>query len=500
MVTCFFVTMSFSIAFAENKSVQTVNSDDPITVSRPNSQNYNVSNMKNDGAGLNAASPVNVEDKHISSSPSIINMNEKRKSARSSARASEFSFTGTIKTEGKFAWVYPISLANGQIVQAMMECPNNPNLDYDLYLSEYDAEAGNVTGNPLAISAYKTYFNTYPGGVSKTLEESLGYVNVSGEQKNYAIGVYSKTGSSETDEFKLHISLDYPRSNGDGTIKWPYELKESQNAFNVFGTINTNSTVSNGKVNSLNDNDWYQINTPKDFHMYAEYLNIDLFTNTADSETKNAECDVELYYTNDGQSMILIPGYSGSYLVGSNGLGSNGIYYIRVKPSSTFSGYTEYKLRTSHSELPADKLVITGLNSIAGSNNYEELVPWGKGYWLPYNGDWIKVKGYLANEYNVQVNNNDYKGYVLKAKWSSDGWPKLPEDDIIFGYKMGETSIGEKGTFEVEIKNIPPADGVHVNQGSVYVSTFDIATIDLWLKDVPSISGRVNHYHGADAY
>lgn len=262
MVACLFVTMSFSIAFAENKSVQTVDSDDPITVSRPNSQNYNVSNMKNDGVGLKAKSSVDVKDKNISSSPSIINMN---------ARASEFSFTGTIKAEGKFAWVYPISLANGQIVQAMMECPNNPNLDYDLYLFEYDAEAGNVTGNALEISAYKTYFNTYPGGVSKTLEESLGYVNVSGEQKSYALGVYSKTGSSETDEFKLHISLDYPRSNGDGTIKWPYELKESQNAFNVFGTINTNSTVTNGKVNSLNDNDWYQINTPKDFHMYAEY-------------------------------------------------------------------------------------------------------------------------------------------------------------------------------------------------------------------------------------
>lgn len=446
--------------------------------------------MKNDGVGLKAKSSVDVKDKNISSSPSIINMN---------ARASEFSFTGTIKAEGKFAWVYPISLANGQIVQAMMECPNNPNLDYDLYLFEYDAEAGNVTGNALAISAYKTYFNTYPGGVSKTLEESLGYVNVSGEQKSYALGVYSKTGSSETDEFKLHISLDYPRSNGDGTIKWPYELNESQNAFNVFGTINTNSTVSNGKVNSLNDNDWYQINTPKDFHMYAEYLNIDLFTNTADSETKNAECDVELYYTNDGQSMILIPGYSGSYLVGSNGLGSNGIYYIRVKPSSTFSGYTEYKLKTSHNELPADKLVITGLNSIAGPNNYEELVPWGKGYWLPYNGKWITVKGSVVNKNNIVVAGSYGK---VMAKWKSDGWPQLPDDDIIFGDITEESlkDVNSDGTFEITINDIPPADGMHVSQGSVYVSTFDIVTIDLWLKNSPSIIGRVNHYHGADAY
>lgn len=494
--TCFMVTLGFGSAFAAEKNnvgqQLEVAYGEAVEVSRPEAQTNSVDQMDGVDTGLTVDKSDVVPNTSLKSTPSIINMNTR-------STSNEFSFTGTIGTQGQFAWVYPITLANGQIVQAMLECPNNANLDYDLYLYEFDAANQSIVGNALAISAYKTLFNTYPSGTSKTLEEAIGYVNTSGGVKSYALGVYAKTGSSTTDSFGLKVSLDYPSANEDGSIHWPYEINESQNAANVFGVLNTNSTVSNGKINSLSDNDWFQINTPANFGTYAEYFNIDVLTNESNSTTANTHCEFELYKTTDGQSMTLIPKNTlGSYTVSSAGVGASGTYYLRIIPSSTFSSYTEYTLKTSHDELPASKLVISELDSIAGKNNYETLTPWGRGYWLPYNGTWITVRGSVTNRNNV-VMSGDYG--KVSAKWTSDGWPQFSENDPIFGAKTAESREDVKnGTFEVKIDGIPASDGVHLTQGSVYVSTFDIGTIRVWLKNNPSVTGTVNHFHGADAF
>lgn len=500
---CFMTVLGFGSAFAaeENNVGQQleVAYGETVEVSRPEAQSSSVDQMDGVDTGLTVDESDVAPNTSLKSTPSIINMNTR-------STSNEFSFTGTIGTQGQFAWVYPITLANGQIVQAMLECPNNANLDYDLYLYEFDAANQSIVGNALAISAYKTLFNTYPNGTSKTLEEAIGYVNTSGGVKSYALGVYAKTGSSTTDSFGLKVSLDYPSTNEDGSIHWPYEINESQNAANVFGVLNTNSTVSNGKINSLSDNDWFQINTPANFGTYAEYFNIDVLTNEANSTTANTHCEFELYKTTDGQSMTLIPKNAlGSYTVSSAGVGSSGTYYLRIIPSSTFSSYTEYTLKTSHDELPATQLLITGFDSIGGPNNFETLTPWGRGYWLPYNANWVAIEGYVANENGVKIDKSSFANQIVSAVWSSGGWNNLPDNDPIFGNKYSNDNdnnhkIKNDNTFRVRINGIPPAEGRWSNHGSVYVSTFDIDTVTVYLKDSPAMQCTRTFYHGADVY
>lgn len=484
MVACLFVTMSFSIAFAGNNdeklnSILNNKSNNEIHW-EPEQKTYSLNNIPKSNSSL-FKNNIIPNDRNISKSPSMY---------RAKRRSQDLSFNGTIDQEEEFAWLYPIQLEPKQIIQANLICPNNPNLDYDLYLFEYDEETGSIVGDIVAFSTYGTYFNTYPDGISKTLDESIGHVNKSDVMKSYAIGVYAKVGCSATDEFQLNVSFDGPILNENGKEEYPYEMNESQNANNIFGEINTNTNVTGGKINSVNDNDWFKLTIPSDFSMYAENLKIDL--KNEKSSQKNTFCTTELYYTTDGASMILVPKNNlGNYSVGNNGIANGEIYYLRVIPSDTFVSYTKYDLTTSAKRLAATNVVLTGFNSPQGPDSYVTLAAFGKGYWIEHDSKWISVTGYAVNENNYVV-----PDAYINAEWSSGGWNQLPDDDEIFGNRKAYTWSEKDGSFTVTIDGLPPAQGTRINNGSVYASRFDIDKISVWTSS-RSNEQIITFYHSA---
>ena len=157
--------------------------------------------------------------------------------------------TGAIKAENSVSYI-PVALAPGDIIQATLKLPVNPDLDYDLLLYEFDNE---TLGNCVKNSILTTYMNTYPDGTRKTLDEAIAYINTDNAVHSYAVIVYPSKGFSATETFGLTISLDqagyYDASEPNES---PIDVKK----------ITTNTNVVGNNLNVINDQDWFVINTP----------------------------------------------------------------------------------------------------------------------------------------------------------------------------------------------------------------------------------------------
>ena len=116
-----------------------------------------------------------------------------------SASNSTQSVLGTIANEGDYVYSI-ISLEPNEAINVTMECPKNPELNYDLFLYEVDSEG--YIGNMITGSVTETYMNTYPDGTTKTLDEAFSYKNNTTDVNYYAIIILAITGGSTTDTFK----------------------------------------------------------------------------------------------------------------------------------------------------------------------------------------------------------------------------------------------------------------------------------------------------------
>lgn len=110
-----------------------------------------------------------------------------------SATASTATYSGTITQEGDTQFLYPIYLQPGELLQARLDGPFSAQLDYDLYLYEFDMTTGNMNSKSVDVSSYGTYINNYEQGAA-SLPENVGARNTTGANKAYAIATTPKRG------------------------------------------------------------------------------------------------------------------------------------------------------------------------------------------------------------------------------------------------------------------------------------------------------------------
>ncbi|ONI46575.1 hypothetical protein AN640_00675 [Candidatus Epulonipiscium fishelsonii] len=167
---------------------------------------------------------------------------EVNKSSKSGTKFTE-SWTATIANQGDMVYVTTI-LEPHQILNATLVCPENENLNYDLFVYEMD-NLGNLT-KLVAGSNTETYMNEYTDGTVKTIDESAGFVNKGFETKEYAIIVVATEGGSTTDTFELTLSRDE---------RGKYDIAEpSDNAYMAYYIEND---VKGANLHIKNDQDWY---------------------------------------------------------------------------------------------------------------------------------------------------------------------------------------------------------------------------------------------------
>lgn len=81
----------------------------------------------------------------------------------------------------------------GELLQAQLDGPFSAQLDYDLYLYEFDMTTGNMNSKSVDVSSYGTYINNYEQGAA-SLPENVGARNTTGANKAYAIATTPKRG------------------------------------------------------------------------------------------------------------------------------------------------------------------------------------------------------------------------------------------------------------------------------------------------------------------
>ncbi len=104
------------------------------------------------------------------------------KASPTAATASSATYSGTITEEGGTQFLYPIYVKPGELLQAQLDGPFSEQLDYDLYLYEFDMTTGDINPNAIDASTYGTYFNKYEQG-SASVPENVGSRNATGSEK-----------------------------------------------------------------------------------------------------------------------------------------------------------------------------------------------------------------------------------------------------------------------------------------------------------------------------
>lgn len=295
------------------------------------------------------------------------------------------SWTGAIANEGEFAY-YITTLAPKQILSATLVCPQNPDLNYDLLL--YEIDANGYLGNMLNGSITETYMNTYPNGVTKTMDESLAYINNTAETKNYAVIVLATTGGSASDTFKLTLSIDvessYDALEYNNSPYDAYELPEL--------TVN-GQNVPQLSLHMSNDQDWFLLRNSSSEISLASIT----------TEVKGYQIEV---YTVDGNKMKLAKKSNGLYKI------QPGVNYIKVFADETEFISSEYLLSISGlSNSPSN--VQVHLNGDEGPNQYP---PYPQGKYFRFK-DKFCPEVHVFSEHGFPV-----PGYSVELFWESGGW------------------------------------------------------------------------------
>ena len=217
-------------------------------------------------------------------------------------------YEGTIAAEGQFQYV-TFALGENQIVQATLENPQNPALNYDLYLCTV-SDTGDL--EIIASCTLGTYVDPQTG---KTLDDALSYIHTDATAGAYALLVMATQGSSATDKFYLTVSLDTAGS---------YDANEPND--NPFAATNAaiGSEIS-GSLNVANDQDWYIIQNA-DPGVFAAGA---------------GDYKAEIYYATSGNTLALADLTSdGPYTL------YQGPYYVKVYSDADINGfvYGDYTL------------------------------------------------------------------------------------------------------------------------------------------------------------
>jgi hypothetical protein len=364
------------------------------------------------------------------------------------------SIKGTIPKEGGYTYV-TASLGTNQILQATLKCPNNKDLDYDLYIYEFKDDG--TLGNCVDSSTTTTYFNQYPDGTQNTLDEGVSYINKGTSVKRYAVIISSKKGASATDEFTLNLSLD---------IAGSYDAAEPNNNPYKAYTINQ-GTISGANLNVANDQDWYVWNVPADFNK----ANI-----TVDKGYK-----VEVYTAN-GTSMVLRnPDANNEYSL------SKGYYYVKVFNNSDNFTPSNYALNVNPTKLNPAKIIVD-MNGDMGKD------------FPSYDGtkNHLRFKNTLYPTVTVSSENGyAVSGCPVYLNWQSESWIEESGNRT----RVSETKYTQKdGTAVVPI-TVPTAIGVetYTNSGAkTFRHYFDIDTVRVVAGGSVTYTALVYHFAYSD--
>lgn len=206
-----------------------------------------------------------------------------------SANSITQSFTDFLTAEDD-AIAVQFSLEEGDIVNASLVCPNNANLDYDLYLVSVTDD-----GSPSLVSSCTlgTHIDSETG---KTVDEGISYVHNQATVGNFALLVVATTGSSSVDSFTLTVSIDTAGS---------YDRNEPNDS--PFTATRISSLSATGSLHVVNDQDWYIVN-----------MNSGVYSVTA------GDYQAEVYYVDDGDIMVR------ERKAGSNYVLDNRTYFVKV--------------------------------------------------------------------------------------------------------------------------------------------------------------------------
>lgn len=301
------------------------------------------------------------------------------------------TYSGVIPKEGEAVHLYPIYVKPGDVLQVQLDPPLSPQLNYDLYLYEFDMTTGNLNTTPIDYSIYGTYMNNYANG-TRTLSENVGTKNTTSGDKAYLVEVHAKQGGSINDPFNVTLAIS---SEYDA-----YETDE--NAFHAYGfTVNTSgSSLNTRSISSPIDNDWFAITVP-------ENRNYDALNLTLDAASTSKGYKVEVYGAYEGNQMKLL-----SSPTDQNVRIGTGSFYVCVYTTGQYDN-SNYLL-TVRPVLRADKIVITGFNSKEGPNDYPTY-RYGKHFRAK---DTLTVYGRVSTSDNYAVANAKVDVLWLNENWT----------------------------------------------------------------------------------
>lgn len=384
-------------------------------------------------------------------------------SAVSATTATYATYTGVLAREGESAYLYPVYVQAGEILQAQLDLPRSEQLDYDLYLYELDAS----TNTPVALidySIYGTYFNNYSYGRS-TISENVGVNNASASEKAYLLEVHAKKGGSINDPFYLTVAISRVYDS----------FETDENAFHAYGiTVNTGgSYLSSRSLNSIVDNDWYVLTVPSS-------RNYDAMNITLDSASAAKGYRAEVYAVLSDNRLQLITPANNNVPLGT------GSYYLRVYTTGTYSETTNYTLALTP-VLRAEKIQITGFNSDGGPNDYPSYY-YGKKYRIT--GRTFTVNGKVSTADNVPVANTS-----VIVLWENPYWSESSGNRTRVGY----ANTNSAGEFSVTL-SLPPSTGSISNYlpGPIsFTHYYDICGVIAAVADNIDVNAQQEVYHFA---
>ncbi|EJW16814.1 carboxypeptidase-like regulatory domain-containing protein [Paenibacillus alvei] len=383
--------------------------------------------------------------------------------AESTSSVTTATYTGVIPKEGEAVHLYPIYVKPGEVLQVQLDPPLSPQLNYDLYLYEFDMATGNIITTPIDHSIYGTYMNNYENG-TRTLSENVGTKNTTSGDKAYLVEVHAKQGGSINDPFTVTLAVS---SEYDA-----YETDE--NAFHAYGfTVNTSgSSLNTRSISSPIDNDWFSINVP-------ENRNYDALNLSLDNVSMSKGYKVEVYGAFEGNQMRLL-----SSPADKNVRIGTGTFYVRVYTTGQYDN-TNYTL-TVRPVLRADKISIIGFNSKEGPNDYPTY-QYGKHFRAK---DTLTVVGRVTTSDNYAVANAKVDVLWLNKNWTEGSGNRT---------RAASVYTDANGTFTATL-SLPPSTGSisEFLPGAInFTHYYDLSGINVQVSERPNVSATNIIYHFA---
>ncbi|MBN3525138.1 hypothetical protein [Paenibacillus apiarius] len=381
----------------------------------------------------------------------------------SNATVTTATYSGVIPKEGEAVHLYPIYVKPGDILQVQLDPPLSQQLNYDLYLYEFDMATGNLITTPIDYSVYGTYFNQYPNGM-RTLSENVGAKNMTSSDKAYLVEVHAKQGGSINDPFyvTLATSTDYDAFETD------------ENAFRAysFTVAPGGSSLNNRSISSPIDNDWYVITVP-------ENRNYDVMNFSLDSASAAKGYKVEVYGVLANNQMKLLSTTDNNVPLGT------GSYYVRVYTTGQYdtSNYT----LSIKPVLRADKIVIKGYNSGGGPNDYPS---YRYGRYFRIINNTLTVNGVVATSDNYAVANAKVDVLWLNENWTEGSGNRT---------RTGTVYTNNSGEFSVTLSL--PSSTASISEflpGAInFTHYYDLSGVVVKVADRPHVSATDILYHFA---